>query len=198
MSISCSRSGTSVGAISGSLFAQRSGVNAGNEESGQLVEGHHLVAADEREIEIARARTIRVERRAVLPALTGDGAPAQDDAGAWRNRLRGRCPRTRSNCSWLPPNARRIDVVALLFCRQLLGGRAWVLLLHRPPALPSATRAPIYNSVSGGAGWATNAPGCHLWANASAASAWTRAQTLPPNPAPKLLDANAPAIRWNQ
>src|SRR6185369_2297001 len=41
----------------------------------------------EREIEIARARTVGVERRAVFPPVPGDGTPAQNDSRAGRNHL---------------------------------------------------------------------------------------------------------------
>ena len=38
-----------------------------------------------RHVEIARAGTVRIERRAIVPTITGDGAAAQHDDGARRH-----------------------------------------------------------------------------------------------------------------
>src|SRR5687768_14557740 len=40
---------------------------------------------DQRHIEIAGARPVRVERCAVLPAAAGDGTSPADDPGTWRD-----------------------------------------------------------------------------------------------------------------
>jgi len=50
-------------------------------------------------------------------------------------------------------------------------------------------------AVSGGPGAATNADGLQRAANDAASARATSAQTLPPNPAPKLHDAKAPWAR---
>ena len=75
--------------------------------TGQLVQRHHLVAADEREIEVARAGASESNGAPSFQRWSGDRAAAQDDPVPGGSPG-GRCPRTRSNRSWLPPNARRI------------------------------------------------------------------------------------------
>src|SRR3954464_12371431 len=61
-------------------------MHARDEEAGDREQADHLVA-DECEIEVAGPGTIGVERRAVLPSITGDGAAAQDHSRAGRNFL---------------------------------------------------------------------------------------------------------------
>ena len=61
------------------IFADRPGVDAGHEEAGHLVVLQDALA-DEGQIEIARAGTVGIERRAVFPAKTRDRAAAQDNA----------------------------------------------------------------------------------------------------------------------
>ena len=50
------------------LVTQWPRVDARDEEAGDLVEADDLVAADERQVKVAGARTVRVECRVVLPA----------------------------------------------------------------------------------------------------------------------------------
>ena len=83
MSISCCRSGVSSGAMSGSVVAQRFRMDAGNPERAVVAEH---VGADERQVEVARARSICVERRAVDEARAGDGAAAQNGCMRLRHR----------------------------------------------------------------------------------------------------------------
>src|SRR6266545_1826683 len=56
-----------------------------NEESG---DGEVLddFRADQREVQIARAAPLGVKRRMIVPPVTGDGAAAQHDGRARRNR----------------------------------------------------------------------------------------------------------------
>src|SRR4029453_7664120 len=49
------------------------------DEEARRFEQRHRFVADEREIKIARAGTVRVEWGTVLPPRSGDGAPAQHD-----------------------------------------------------------------------------------------------------------------------
>jgi NAD-dependent dihydropyrimidine dehydrogenase PreA subunit len=58
-------------------------VHARHEESRRLEQGHRIIA-DERQVKIARAWTIRIERRTVLPARSGDGTSPQDDGRSLR------------------------------------------------------------------------------------------------------------------
>src|SRR5438270_9346870 len=59
-------------------------MHAGDEKSSYL-EVSQCLRPDERHVEIARAGTVRIERRAIAPTMTGDGAAAQHDDGARRN-----------------------------------------------------------------------------------------------------------------
>src|SRR5919106_243286 len=88
-------------------------MDAGHEKAGDLEQRDDLVA-DEREVEVARAGTVGIERCAVLPAFASDAAAAKhqrDDLLAflrfgqffdWRLRIvlvfsteaKGRCHRT--------------------------------------------------------------------------------------------------------
>ena len=60
----------------GVAFAHRARVDARHPEACRL-EQIHGVVADQCEVEIARARAVGVERRAVFPAHSSDGASAQ-------------------------------------------------------------------------------------------------------------------------
>src|SRR5258705_13291350 len=61
-------------------------MNAGNEKPEWFEEGSRLVT-DQRQVEVARPRALRIERRAGLPAASRDGAAAQHDAGSLWNFL---------------------------------------------------------------------------------------------------------------
>src|SRR5438105_697752 len=61
-------------------------MDARHEEPGDGEELQRLVS-DEREVEIAGARAVGVERRAVLPSLAGDGAAPEHDRGAGRRHF---------------------------------------------------------------------------------------------------------------
>ena len=75
-----------VGRDVGIVVAQRPRVDAGDEVAARLEERQRAVA-HQREIEIARAGALGVERRVVLPALAGDGAAPQDDRGSRRHHF---------------------------------------------------------------------------------------------------------------
>src|SRR5689334_16843026 len=61
-------------------------MHARDEKSVRLEQRDRFLA-DERQVEIARARAVRVERSAVLPAEAGDRAATQDDRGVLRKIL---------------------------------------------------------------------------------------------------------------
>src|SRR5205823_636977 len=75
-----------IGRDVGILVAVRPRMHAGNEEPREL-EKCERVGADEREIEVARAGAVGVERRARLPAPAGQRAAAENDDGAGRDDL---------------------------------------------------------------------------------------------------------------
>src|SRR5580765_5825718 len=61
-------------------------MKAGNEKPGWLEERNRLLT-DQRQVEVARPRTLRIERRAVLPAMPRDRAAAKHDARSIGNLL---------------------------------------------------------------------------------------------------------------
>src|SRR5207253_11350480 len=69
------------------LITEWTRVNTWHPDARNFVEPDDLIAADQRQIEIARPRPVTVERRAIFPALPGNRASAQDDPGPWWNRL---------------------------------------------------------------------------------------------------------------
>ena len=124
-----------VGRDVGIFLRQRPRVHAGHEEAGDLEQADDGVA-DQRQVEVARARAVGVERRAVLPALAGDRAAAQHDARCRRgisSRITRRTPRTARS---LPPNASRMTLRALRFVtpwRPFLEARSFAYLPSRRP-----------------------------------------------------------------
>jgi ferredoxin len=61
-------------------------MDAGHEKTGGLEKRDGLVS-NKRQVQIARARTIGIKRRSVLPPLTSDCAAAQHDSRAFRDFL---------------------------------------------------------------------------------------------------------------
>src|SRR5438270_10848232 len=61
-------------------------MDARNEKPGRLEQRHRLVA-DEREIKVARPRSLRVERRIVFPSPASHRTSPQDDSGPFWNFL---------------------------------------------------------------------------------------------------------------
>src|SRR4029453_15440484 len=105
------------------------GMDAGQPEAGDLEQANNLVAADEREIEIARAGTIRVKGGAVLHPLAGDRASTQDDPRTGRNR----CPNGLNELleSLLVSTKRQADhVFPLLLVAELVSRETASLVAH--------------------------------------------------------------------
>ena len=108
--------------MSGILLAERAGMDAGQKEAGRLEE-QQAAGADEREVEIARAGAVGIERRVILPAMAGDGAAAEHHDGPRRHDLvDGATERVQLFGTTAEGEAH--DVVTLLLLRQSS--------LHRP------------------------------------------------------------------
>jgi len=110
-----------------------------NPEAGYLEEPDDLVASDERQIEIARSRTVRIEWGTVLPAFAGHGAPAKHDTGAGRN---GRADEVHKGVE-LPlvsGKCQTDDVRSFLLVAELFGGGIGSVVGH---ACSIARRLPL-------------------------------------------------------
>ena len=86
IAISVSRSGIKSGAMSGSSSDSGRLCTPGTKKP-VTVNKPITRVADERQIEVARARAVGIESRAIAPSLAGHGAATKDCAGPGRNLL---------------------------------------------------------------------------------------------------------------
>jgi hypothetical protein len=81
---------------------------------------------DQRQVEVARARAVGVERRAILPAAAGDGAAANDYARAGRNVVANDAQEV-VEALLAAAEHEANEVGALLFVGQLLLGECGII-----------------------------------------------------------------------